>query len=45
MVTPYIADLANTSTHIGASALKARQIYKHKVTRATAVRVRTFIIV
>lgn len=42
-IDPYLADLSNTSTHVGASALKARKIYKHIVTRTTAVRVKTFV--
>ena len=36
-VPPYIADLKNSDKFVGASAVKGRMIYAHKVTKAAAV--------
>lgn len=40
-VDPYLQDLSGDSAYIGASAVKGRMVYGHKVSRATAVYVKT----
>ncbi len=42
-VTPYLTSLDQSANYVGASAIKGRMIYKHKVTKAAAVRVKTFV--
>lgn len=42
-VEPMLVDLNGSANFVGASAVKGRKAYKHKVSKAAAVRVKTFV--